>query len=53
MAKRKNITTTQLALMTAAAVISLRDNDDEAHRTAEELGINLSSRFETSSVDEI
>ncbi|MBP1327228.1 DNA-directed RNA polymerase subunit beta [Leucobacter exalbidus] len=34
-------------------VVSLRDNDDEAHRTAEELGINLSSRFETSSVDEI
>ncbi|MGO1538389.1 MAG: DNA-directed RNA polymerase subunit beta [Leucobacter sp.] len=33
--------------------VSLRDNDDEAHRTAEELGINLSTRFESSSVDEI
>jgi len=33
--------------------VNLRDNDDEAHRTAEELGINLSSRFETSSIDEI
>lgn len=33
--------------------VSLRDNDDEAHRAAEELGINLSTRFETSSVDEI
>jgi len=33
--------------------VNLRDNDDEAHRTAEELGINLSARFETSSVDEI
>jgi DNA-directed RNA polymerase subunit beta len=35
------------------SVVNLRDNDDEAHRTAEELGINLSTRFETSSVDEI
>ena len=33
--------------------VNLRDNDDEAHRTAEELGINLSTRFETSSIDEI
>ncbi|MBO1902341.1 DNA-directed RNA polymerase subunit beta [Leucobacter weissii] len=33
--------------------VNLRDNDDEAHRTAEELGINPSTRFETSSVDEI
>ena len=33
--------------------VSLRDNDDEAHRTAEELGINLSTRFEASSADEI
>ncbi|MEB4614344.1 DNA-directed RNA polymerase subunit beta [Leucobacter sp. M11] len=33
--------------------VSLRDTDDEAHRTAEELGINLSSRFESSSIDEI
>ena len=33
--------------------VSLRDNDDEAHRAAEELGINLSARFEASSADEI
>ena len=33
--------------------VNLRDNDDEAHRTAEELGINLSTRFESSSIDEI
>ena len=33
--------------------VNLRDTDDEAHRTAEELGINLSSRFESSSIDEI
>ena len=33
--------------------VSLRDNDDEAHRTAEELGINLSTRFEAASADEI
>ncbi|KQV07145.1 DNA-directed RNA polymerase subunit beta [Leifsonia sp. Root112D2] len=33
--------------------VSLRDTDDEAFRAAEELGINLSSRFESSSVDEI
>jgi DNA-directed RNA polymerase subunit beta len=33
--------------------LSLRDNDDEAYRAAEELGINISSRFESSSVDEI
>ncbi|MGO1434074.1 MAG: DNA-directed RNA polymerase subunit beta [Canibacter sp.] len=35
------------------AAVNLRDNDDEAHRTAEELGINLSSRFEPSSADEL
>ena len=35
------------------AAVNLRDNDDEAHRTAEELGINLSTRFESSSIDEI
>ncbi|GMA28540.1 DNA-directed RNA polymerase subunit beta [Arenivirga flava] len=34
-------------------VLSLKDNDDEAFRAAEELGINISSRFESSSVDEI
>jgi len=33
--------------------VSLRDTDDEAHRAAEELGINLSTRFEASSADEI
>jgi DNA-directed RNA polymerase subunit beta len=33
--------------------VSLRDTDDEAFRAAEELGINISSRFESSSVDEI
>ena len=33
--------------------LSLRDNDDEAYRAAEELGINISSRFESSSIDEI
>ncbi|GAA4266383.1 DNA-directed RNA polymerase subunit beta [Frondihabitans peucedani] len=33
--------------------VSLRDNDDEVFRAAEELGINISSRFESSSVDEI
>jgi len=34
-------------------VVSLRDTDDEAYRAAEELGINISTRFESSSVDEI
>ena len=33
--------------------VSLKDNDDEAFRAAEELGINISSRFESSSIDEI
>ncbi|MEQ6899356.1 DNA-directed RNA polymerase subunit beta [Microbacterium sp. KR10-403] len=33
--------------------VNLRDTDDEAFRAAEELGINISSRFETSSIDEI
>ncbi len=33
--------------------VSLRDTDDEAFRAAEELGINLSTRFESSSIDEI
>ena len=37
----------------AGDVISLRDNDDEADRAASELGINISSRFETASIDEI
>ena len=34
-------------------VIDLRDNDGEADRAANELGINISSRFETASIDEI
>ncbi|HLP23400.1 MAG TPA: DNA-directed RNA polymerase subunit beta [Microbacteriaceae bacterium] len=34
-------------------VMSLRDTDDEAYRTAEELGINISTRFESTSIDEI
>ena len=33
--------------------LTLRDNDDEADRAASELGINISSRFETASIDEI
>ncbi|MGK9146163.1 DNA-directed RNA polymerase subunit beta [Plantibacter flavus] len=33
--------------------VSLRDTDDDAFRAAEELGINISSRFESSSIDEI
>ncbi|MDO5052272.1 MAG: DNA-directed RNA polymerase subunit beta [Pseudoclavibacter sp.] len=33
--------------------VSLRDTDDEAYRAAEELGINISARFESASVDEI
>ncbi len=34
-------------------IIDLRDNDGEADRAANELGINISSRFETASIDEI
>ncbi|WP_087005016.1 DNA-directed RNA polymerase subunit beta [Gulosibacter sp. 10] len=34
-------------------VLSLEENDDDAYRAAEELGINISTRFESSSVDEI
>jgi len=33
--------------------VNLRDTDDDAFRAAEELGINISTRFETSSIDEI
>ncbi|MGF3056043.1 DNA-directed RNA polymerase subunit beta [Microbacterium sp. YY-01] len=33
--------------------LNLRDTDDEAFRAAEELGINISSRFESASIDEI
>ena len=35
------------------SVVNLRDTDDEAYRAAEELGINISARFENSSIDEI
>jgi DNA-directed RNA polymerase subunit beta len=35
------------------SVLSLKDTDDEIFRAAEELGINISSRFESSSIDEI
>jgi DNA-directed RNA polymerase subunit beta len=33
--------------------VSLRDTDDEVFRAAEELGINISSRFESSTIDDI
>ncbi|MBX3089588.1 MAG: DNA-directed RNA polymerase subunit beta [Cryobacterium sp.] len=33
--------------------VSLKDTDDEVFRAAEELGINISARFENSSIDEI
>jgi DNA-directed RNA polymerase subunit beta len=33
--------------------VSLKDTDDEVFRAADELGINISSRFENSSIDEI
>ena len=35
------------------SVLSLEENDDEAYRAAEELGINISTRFESASVEEI
>jgi DNA-directed RNA polymerase subunit beta len=35
------------------SIVSLEENDDDAYRAAEELGINISTRFESSSVDEI
>ena len=34
-------------------ILSLEENDDDAYRAAEELGINISSRFESASVEEI
>ena len=40
-------------LASDGTAVNLRDTDDEAFRTAEELGINISSRFESSSIDEI
>ncbi|HWH25073.1 MAG TPA: DNA-directed RNA polymerase subunit beta [Pseudolysinimonas sp.] len=40
-------------LGTDGNAISLRDTDDEVFRAAEELGINISTRFESSSIDEI
>ena len=33
--------------------VSLKDTDDEVFRAAEELGINISTRFENSSIDDI
>ncbi|TXK19143.1 DNA-directed RNA polymerase subunit beta [Homoserinibacter sp. GY 40078] len=33
--------------------LSLKDTDDEVFRAAEELGINISTRFESSSIDDI
>ncbi|MBG6213181.1 MAG: DNA-directed RNA polymerase subunit beta [Cryobacterium sp.] len=33
--------------------VSLRDTDDEVFRAAEELGINISTRFESSTIDDI
>jgi DNA-directed RNA polymerase subunit beta len=35
------------------SIVNLRDTDDEVFRAAEELGINISTRFESSSIDEI
>jgi len=35
------------------STVNLRDTDDEVFRAAEELGINISTRFESSSIDEI
>jgi DNA-directed RNA polymerase subunit beta len=35
------------------STISLKDTDDEVFRAAEELGINISTRFESSSIDDI
>ena len=35
------------------SIVSLEENDDDAYRAAEELGINISTRFESASVDEI
>ena len=40
-------------LGTDGQVLSLKDTDDEVFRAAEELGINISTRFETSSIDDI
>ncbi|GMA91117.1 DNA-directed RNA polymerase subunit beta [Homoserinibacter gongjuensis] len=35
------------------SALSLKDTDDEVFRAAEELGINISTRFESSSIDDI
>ena len=40
-------------LGTDGGVLSLKDTDDEVFRAAEELGINISTRFESSSIDDI
>ena len=42
-----------LVLSADGTAVNLRDTDDDAFRAAEELGINISSRFESSSIDEI
>ena len=34
-------------------IVSLKDTDEEVFRAAEELGINISARFESSSIDDI
>ncbi len=40
-------------LSSDGTAVSLRDTDEEVFRAAEELGINISTRFENSSIDEI
>ncbi len=40
-------------LSSDGTAVSLRDTDDEVFRAAEELGINISTRFESSSIDDI
>ncbi|RRJ86734.1 DNA-directed RNA polymerase subunit beta [Gulosibacter macacae] len=40
-------------LATDGTTLSLEDNDDDAYRAAEELGINISTRFESASVEQI
>ena len=43
----------QEVLSADGSTVNLRDTDDEVFRAAEELGINISTRFESSSIDEI
>jgi len=40
-------------LSSDGTAVSLRDTDDEVFRAAEELGINISTRFESSTIDDI